>query len=532
MAYQLTKKEIYKEVIKCGKDPTYFINNYARISHPQKGLIPFKTYDFQSQLLNDFNNYRFNIILKARQLGISTITAGYIVWLMLFHRDKNVLVIATKFGTASNLVKKVKHILKNVPDFLQITDITIDNRSSFELSNGSQIKASSTSGDAGRSEALSLLVVDEAAHVEGLAELWTGLYPTLSTGGRCIALSTPNGVGNWFHKAYTESEQGVNDFYPTRLLWDAHPDRDRNWFEKETKNMSRRQIAQELECNFNTSGETVMHPDDIKRIFGTIRDPKHRTGFDRNFWIWEEYRDDCSYLLVADVARGDGKDYSVFHVIKLETMEVVGEYQGKPTPDIYANMLFSAGKEYGNSLLVVENNSVGFAVLDKLIDLQYPNLYYSVKSTHEYVSQLEAEGMSNSVAGFTTSQKTRPLIVAKLEEFVRNKLITIYSLRTANEFKTFIWNNGRPQAMRSYNDDLTMALAIGCWVRDTALETSQRDLEYQKAFLDSMIVSNTKMTTAIPGMRGYNRKFDLETDIKNNKQLQQADEEFVWLFKG
>ena len=532
MGYQLTKKEIYKEVVKCGKDPVYFVNNYARISHPQKGLIPFKTYDFQSELLNDFNNYRFNIILKARQLGISTITAGYIVWLMLFHRDKNVLVIATKFGTASNLVKKVKHILKNVPDFLQITDITIDNRSSFELSNGSQIKASSTSGDAGRSEALSLLVVDEAAHVEGLSELWTGLYPTLSTGGRCIALSTPNGVGNWFHKTYSEADQGINDFYPTRLLWDVHPDRDREWFEKETRNMSRRQIAQELECNFNTSGETVIHPDDIKRIFETVREPKHRTGFDRNFWIWEEYKDDCSYLLVADVARGDGKDYSVFHIIKLETMEVVGEYQGKPTPDIYGSMLFSAGREYGNCLLVVENNSVGFAVLDKLIDLEYPNLYYSVKSTHEYVNELEAQSMSNSVAGFTTSQKTRPLIVAKLEEFIRNKLITIYSLRTANEFKTFIWNNGRPQAMRSYNDDLTMALAIACWVRDTALETSQRELEYQKAFLGSMIVSNTKFSTAMPGMQGYNRKLDLEAELKSKQRSQQVDKESVWLYKG
>jgi len=532
MAYQLTKKEIYKEVIKCGKDPVYFVNNYARISHPQKGLIPFKTYDFQSELLNDFNNYRFNIILKARQLGISTITAGYIVWLMLFHRDKNVLVIATKFGTASNLVKKVKHILKNVPDFLQITSITIDNRSSFELSNGSQIKASSTSGDAGRSEALSLLVIDEAAHVEGLGELWTGLYPTLSTGGRCIALSTPNGVGNWFHKTYTESEQGVNDFNPTQLMWDVHPDRDREWFEKETRNMSRRQIAQELECNFNTSGETVIHPDDIKRVFDVIKEPKHRTGFDRNYWIWEEYQSDFTYMLVADVARGDGKDYSVFHIIKLETMEVIAEYQGKPAPDIYGNILFSAGKEYGDCLLVVENNSVGFAVLDKLKELEYPNLYYSVKSTHEYVNQLEAEVMTNSVAGFTTSQKTRPLIVAKLEEFIRNKLITIYSPRTANEFKTFIWNNGRAQAMRSYNDDLTMALAIGCWVRDTALETSQRDIEYRKAFLGSMIKTSTKISTAIPGMQGYDRKFDIDADTKNQEQTQQVQEQFVWLYKG
>ena len=119
-----------------------------------------------------------------------------------------------------------------------------------------------------------------------------------------------------------------------------------------------------------------------------------------------------------------------------------------------------------------------------------------------------------------------------MEEFIRNKLITIYSLRTANEFKTFIWNNGRPQAMRSYNDDLTMALAIGCWVRDTALETSQRESEYKKAFLGSMIVSNTKMNTAIPGMKGYERKFDPEADLKGKDRAQKMDEQLVWLYKG
>ena len=95
-------------------------------------------------------------------------TAGYIVWLMLFHRDKAILVMATKFATAGNLVKKVKGIMRNVPDWLSIATISVDNRTSFELSNGSSIKAASTSGDAGRSEALSLLVLDEAAHIEGL----------------------------------------------------------------------------------------------------------------------------------------------------------------------------------------------------------------------------------------------------------------------------------------------------------------------------------------------------------------------------
>ena len=141
---QLSKEDILKEIIKCGKSPEYFLRNYVKISHPLQGTIPFKTYPFQDELLSDFNEHRFNVILKARQLGISTIAAGYIAWMIMFHRDKNVLVMATKFGTATNLVRKVKAIVKSVPDHMTIASISVDNRSSFELSNGSQIKATST----------------------------------------------------------------------------------------------------------------------------------------------------------------------------------------------------------------------------------------------------------------------------------------------------------------------------------------------------------------------------------------------------
>ena len=154
MSYQLSKKELVQEIVKSGKDPNYFIHNYAKISHPLHGLIPFKTYDFQKELLEDFNNHRFNVILKARQMGVTTIMAAYISWMMMFHRDKNILIMATKFQTASTLVKKVKAIIKTLPDWLTITEISVDNRTSFELSNGSQIKASSTAFDAGRGEAL------------------------------------------------------------------------------------------------------------------------------------------------------------------------------------------------------------------------------------------------------------------------------------------------------------------------------------------------------------------------------------------
>ena len=528
MGNALTKQEILKEIVKSGKDPVYFTINYCRISHPQLGLIPFKAYGYQQELLRDFNDYRFNIILKARQLGISTISAAYIAWLMLFHRDKNILVIATKLQTATNLVKKVKAIIKHLPDWMRITEITVDNRTSFELSNGSQIKGSSTSGDAGRSEALSLLVIDEAAHVEKLDELWTGLYPTLSTGGRCIALSTPNGVGNWFHQNCVEAEAGTNDFYMRTLMWDIHPDRDKTWFEKETRNMSKRQIAQELECNFNVSGETVIHPDDIQWYLERVKSPEYRTGFDRNYWIWKKHDPQKPYLLVADVARGDGRDNSAFHIFELETMEVVGEYIGKPTPDDFADILYSVAAEYGNPMLIIENNNIGYAVLKKLIDKEYPNLYYSSKGDHQYIDPITAQWQSNAIPGFTTSSKTRPLIVAKMEEFMRNKLITINSNRLLSEMKTFIWHSGRPQAMRSYNDDLVMSFAIGCWVRDTVIVESLKGVEYSKSFISSISTAKTNISTTIPGMSGH------KVTKENQRAAEAAEfnEKYIGLIKG
>ena len=400
------------------------------------------------------------------------------------------------------MVKKIKAIHKNLPAWLKISEISVDNRNSFELSNGSQVKATATSGDAGRSEAFSLLVIDEAAFVDGIDELWAGLYPTLSTGGRCIALSTPNGVGNWFHRTYTQAEEKKNDFHTIRLPWDVHPERDQDWFAKETRNMSRREIAQELECNFNASGDTVIHGDDLKKILVNIVEPERKTGFDRNYWIWKEPEPDRDYLLVADVARGDGTDFSVAHIFEVQSMEQVAEYQGKITPDMFAPLLYSMASEYNNALLVAENNSLGIGVLSRLQDLDYKNLYYSIKSTHEYVDEVSANALGG-IAGFTMSMKTRPLVIAKFEEFIRNKLISINSMRLANEIKTFVWHNGRPQAMRSYNDDLVIAASIGCWVRDTALTANKREADYKRALLSSISVSSTTLSTKIEGQHGY-----------------------------
>jgi len=517
----LTKQEIKSEILKCGKDPSYFLKNYAYIPNTVDGrLILFNTYDFQDKLLDDFNNHRFNIILKSRQMGISTITAGYITWLMLFHRQKNVLVLATKLDTAANLVKAVKTMIKNVPEWMRIAKVSIDNKNSFSLDNGSQIKASASSAAAGRSEALALLVIDEAAHIDTLDELWAAIYPTIATGGRCIALSTPNGIGNWFHDTYVKAEQSQNAFHPTFLPWNVHPKRDQAWFEQETRNMNPRYIAQEYNCAFNGSGDTVIPIDHIQRIEKETTEPSFRTYMDRNLYVWEEYNQDGSYIISADVARGDGEDFSVFHVLDVKTMNQVAEYQGKIDLDSFAKLLFMTGRDYGNCLLCVENNNIGFSVLTKLIEMGYPNIYYSTRNITDYVEEkLEKGFVDGDVPGFPTSVKTRPLIIAKLDEYVRNKAIKINSKRTFRELETFIWVNGRPQAAKNRHDDLVMSLAIACWIRDTAIVQNARSLEHTKALLGVIGTSNKQLNTSIQGMLYYDRNTRIESqknDYLNN----------------
>ena len=151
------KETQVQEIIRCGKDPVYFMNKYCKIQHPTKGLIPFNTYPFQDDCVVNFNAHRFNIVLKSRQLGLSTVTAMYAVWMALYHRDKNILIIATKQAVAQNIVKKVKTAIASLPSWLILPQIKTSTKTWVEFSNGSSVKSIPTSEDAGRSEALSLL---------------------------------------------------------------------------------------------------------------------------------------------------------------------------------------------------------------------------------------------------------------------------------------------------------------------------------------------------------------------------------------
>lgn len=256
-----TRSEEYKKIIKieylkCLQDPVYFMKKYCWIQNPIKGKVKFNLYPFQEDTLKQLKDNRFNIINKSRQMGISTLTAAFSLWMILFHKDKNILVIATKQDVAKNLVTKVRVMFENTPSWMKVTD-TENNKLSLRLANGSQIKAASSSGDAGRSEALSMLIIDEAAFIEGIEEIWASSQSTLSTGGRAIILSTPKGTGNFFHEMWTNAESGDNDFNTISLKWDLHPERNQDWRDQQTRLLGERLAAQECDCLWGDSMVTV-----------------------------------------------------------------------------------------------------------------------------------------------------------------------------------------------------------------------------------------------------------------------------------
>ena len=485
------KQIVKREYLKCVQDPIHFMRKYCVIQHPKLGKVKFDLYDFQEKTLQSLKDNRYSIILKSRQLGISTLTAGYSLWLMTFHSDKNILVIATKQETAKNLVTKVRVMHSNLPSWLKNTCIE-DNKLSLRYKNGSQIKATSATADAGRSEALSLLILDEAAFIPKVDDIWTASQQTLTTGGSCIALSTPNGVGNWFHKTWVDAEEGRGMFNFIKLHWTVHPDRDQTWRDEQDGLLGLQSAAQECDCDFITSGTSVIDGVILEQCRKTmVKEPLEKRGIDNNIWIWEPPDYTKNYVVCADVGRGDSADYSAFHVIDVENVEQVAEYKGRMSTKDFGNLLVSISTEYNDALLIIENNNIGWAAIQQVIDRDYQNLFYTSKDLqyvdvqHQLNNRYRAQE-KNMVAGFSTTAKTRPLIIAKLEEYFRDESVVVRSNRLIDELFTFIYLNNRAEAMAGYNDDLVMSFAIGLWIRDTALRLRTEGIELTKKTLSSI----------------------------------------------
>lgn len=487
----ITKIDEKNEILRCGSDPVYFFTKYCMIQTKSRRSL-FKVFDFQKNCLKIFLNHKHVIVNKSRQLGLSTLVAAYATWLSLFKRDQNILVLATKLETAKNFISKCAFIVQNIPEWMVLADIQC-NIQEIVFDHGSKIKAIPTSKDAGRSEALTLLIVDEAAHIEDLDTIWTGLSPTISySGGSVIMISSPLGTGNLFYEIYKDAtENPESEFYPLTLPWDVHPERDQEWYRKEVAKFKgdAKKIAQEYECSFNASGNTFLDALTLEFLKNEIKPPISRGHADRNLWIWKEPAEDHKYILSADAATGEGKDYSAFHVIDQTDQEVVAEYIGKEPPDKFGDLINEVGLQYNKAVVCPENNSYGYPLIYRLKQLRYPRLYNNEGGNIDLWGMPSFTSDMIRTIGINMHRHDRPAILSKMEEIIRNKQIKLYSSRTYNQLMTFILKGNKAEASSGKNDDLVMALAIGIWLY-VAEDNSVFNEEMSKSLLKSMAVES------------------------------------------
>jgi len=521
------RKERARKWLRCKVDPEYFIRNFVKIVHQEKGIIPFDMYDFQERALADLFQYDYTITLKARQMGLTTLLSAYALWLMIFEENKEVLALSYKQNKARNIIKKIKRMNSHLPSWMK-ESTPIDNQLEVEFGNGSKASAESTTSDAGRSESASFVIIDEAAFIDNAAEVWSAVKLTLDVGGgTCAMLSTPTGVGTFFHETWQKATRGdrvkklstdpeiwkgvgENDFHPIKLHWSLHPERGQEWRDEQTRTMGEKKAARECDCNFSTSGDTVIDQQ-IIRWYDKVatKDPieTHRRG-KGDVWIWSQPKAGNTYIMASDVARGDGDDYSTFQIYQATKMEQVAEYKGKMPPSEFGNLLYTYGSMFNDALLIIERDSYGWTAIQRVIDRNYPNLLYTSSDLKLVeIDRDKAFGKDKKMnPGLDTNRNTRGLIISTLQRFMRKKWIHCKSSRFTEELQTFIWKNKgtrqKPEHMDGYNDDLVFAAAFACWARDKALkyraEMGQRSEESLDNIKGSQRIYSGKQTAVDP----------------------------------
>lgn len=457
----------------------FFFSTFIWVINPIHGRVKFNLYPFQKSVLYQFLKERFNIILKFRQAGITELISMYCLWLAMYHPNKKIAIISIKDSVAKKVLKKIKFMYKNLPWYLQ-TPIAngrsgdLGTVTSMEFINGSVIESIPTSDQAGRSESLSLLVIDEAAVVRWASTIWASSFPTLSTGGSAIINSTPYGTGGFYHNTWVDAVSGANPINPIRLYWQMHPERDEKWYRQMASVLGPRRTAQEIDGDFLSSGNTVFDLTDIKAIEDNLFEyPPLRERLKGQYKEFDSPSDTDQYYLGADCATGRSTDYSAFTVMNQAGEEAV-VYKGRIPLNKFARLLGDTGEKYNYACLAPETNDIGMTVTTILQDEGYPNLYYTRKA-------LKKKGQPRPevdvIPGWLTTSKNRSLIIEGLEKDIREDSIIIKDPFFITEAYTFIYDGaGRPVAMGKHKSSTNSSVDI-----DLEGETYSDDAIFGKA---------------------------------------------------
>ena len=589
-----TRTQQLMEYAKIIKDTPYALRTYLQtFDNTQKKYVPMDLFEGQIQLIQDYEDYNENITRKYRQAGVTTVTAAWLSKKLQLAKPDNperVLLIANKRDTAVEMANKVRHFLEQWPEWLNVGFSPDKNSESrFRLNNGCEVKAVATSADALRGYTPTILVFDEAAYIEAGDDFWAASMASLSTGGKIILISTPNGYDPIYYGVYDQALRGINDFHITDLRWFKDPrytkdlrwikcqdichymlNREQynddevvlydfdmkeylkliedgykpfsSWFESMSKKFKydRRKIAQELECDFLGSGDGVI-PADIQENIAKnmIREPIEKY-MQATFWQWKEPIIGHRYIMGVDVSRGDSEDFSAISIIDFDDREQVAEYIGKIPPDDLAAVAYKWAILYGNAFIVTDiTGGMGVATSRKLTELNYKNVYIEGVNTQN-IWDYNAKAMEK-IPGLNFNNK-RTQIVAAFEEQLRKGFI-VRSARLLNELNTFVYMNGRPDHMKGTHDDAIMGMSMALYAADVSFNLLQKNENANKAMLESWTMSE-RTYEVNKSHYSYGTAFDqigsmgidgMGHNIHQNGQMNVNKEtyrEHSWLFGG
>ena len=475
------------QYVRCQQDPLYFVTNFIKIVSVDEGLIEFDVRDYQEDMIDKFHNERFVICKMARQSGKSTTILAYLLHYILFNENVSVAILANKKTTAMELLGRLQLAYEHMPKWLQ-QGILIWNKGNIELENGSKILASSTSGSAIRGGSFNIIFLDEFAFVPNniSEEFFSSVYPTISSGKttKVFIVSTPNGM-NMFYKLWSDAEEKLNDYSPISVHWSQVPDRDQEWKEKTIRNTSERQFQQEFECSFLGSSNTLISTEKLLAM------PYKQTiySFD-GLDVYQEPITNHTYVMVCDVARGVGLDYSAFSVfdVSKQPYRQVAKYRKNDiSPMLYPNIIFTTAQKYNEAFVLVEVNDIGQQVADILYhDMEYENMM--MVTMHGRNGQQIGGGFSKNVSmGIRTTKQVKRIGCATLKDLIERDNLIIEDFDTISELTTFIGKSTSWEADDGAHDDLVMGCVIFSWLVQQRYfrELTDQDIR-EKMFAEQM----------------------------------------------
>jgi len=463
---EFTKDQVL-EIQKCMEDPQYFVENYIKIVSLDKGLVPFKMYNFQKDMLGTFHKNRFTICKLPRQSGKSTIMVSYLLHYALFNENKNIAILANKASTARDLLGRLQLAYENLPKWLQ-QGVLSWNKGSLELENGSKILAASTSASAVRGSSFNIIFLDEFAFVPATVaeQFFSSVYPTISSGQstKVIIVSTPMGM-NMFYKLWNDAIHKRNTYVPIEVHWTEVPGRDEAWRKETIANTSEAQFASEFECEFLGSANTLVNASKLRNL--SYKDAIESSG---GLKIYERPIKDHTYFITADVARGTKNDASAFICFDVTTVpyKIVAVFKDNEIkPLLFPNKIDKVARAYNHAFVLTEVNDIGQQVADTLhFELEYDNIVMCYMRGR--AGQIMGGGFSGTKGqlGVRTTKAVKKIGCSNMKQVIENDKIIVEDFDIINELSTFIIKGNQFEAEQGANDDLVMCIVLMCWAMD------------------------------------------------------------------